>query len=198
MDHQTLLDRILRTVDADAYLPLADAVDPGQRAAMAEIEAAMQAPDFEADAARALARGMYEAGRIDRVMLFSALHVIAASPRVRDYADAARMVAEQEHAAIEAGGPNLESHLASVDRHRGVLAFLMGRFEVALDYFSRAFERQRSAGNLANVLAALLRLGEEADARDLLTQVRANFPESLVDQLERMIAIDPDLALLRD
>lgn len=197
MDHKKLMDRILAAVDADAYLPLADAVDPAQRAAMETMARALQADDLDVHAIRAMAHRLHAEGRIDRVMLHSALHVIAASPRVRDYAEAARAVADQEQAAIEIGGPHLETHLASVDRHRGVLAFVQGRYEIALDYFTRAFERQRSAGNLANVLATLLRLGDEDEALDLLDQVRGGFPATLVTQLDAMIDADPDLALLR-
>jgi tetratricopeptide (TPR) repeat protein len=197
MNHQALLDRILKVVDEQAYLPYADSVDPRQREAMAQIERALGATDFDPESTRRLARRLHAEGRIDDVMLHSALHVIAASPKVKDYAEAAREIAEQELAALRAGGGNLEANLASVDRHRGVLAFLMGQFEVALDYFSRAFERQRTAGNLANVLASLLRLGDEEQARDLLDQVRATLPRNLVDSLDEMISVDPDLALLR-
>lgn len=197
MNHAALLDRILKAVDAEAYLPLADAVDPAQRNAMAILQEVLQADTFDVDVARSLARRLHADGRIDQVMMFSALHVIAAHPKVRDYADAARMVAEQEHAALVAGGPNLEANLASVDRHRGVLAFVMGRYEVALDYFGRVFERQRSAGNLANVMSALIRLGDEDEARDLLDQVRRTFPIEIIVQLDGMIEVDPDLALLR-
>lgn len=197
MNHQALLDRILKVVDGQAYLPYADSVDPRQRAAMARIEAAMGASDFDAAQVRALAAQLHREGHIDEVMLHSALHVIAASPKVKDFAEAAREIAEQEMAALRVGGANLDNNLASVDRHRGVLAFLMGHYEVALEYFSRAFERQRTAGNLANVMASLLRLGEEDQAVDLLEQVRSTLPPMLVGALEEMISVDPDLALLR-
>jgi tetratricopeptide (TPR) repeat protein len=73
----------------------------------------------------------------------------------------------------------------------------MGDHAVALEYFSRAFERQRSAGNLANVLNALIRLGDRDEAVDLLRQVRATLPERLNADLTEMISVDPDLALLR-
>lgn len=197
MDHRKLFERILSAVDTDAYLPLADAVDPSQRAAMEQIQQALQAVDLDPVSTRSLVHRLHADGRIDAVMKHSALHVIAAHPRVKDYADANRQVAEQEFAALALGGPGLDGNLASVDRHRGVLAFLMGRYEVALDYFSRTFERQRSAGNLANVLATLIRLGDEAEARDLLDQVRGSLPRPLVDQIDQMIEQDPDLALLR-
>jgi tetratricopeptide (TPR) repeat protein len=198
MDHRAILQRIRQSVDQQAYLPYADAVDPRQREAMLHIQQAIQATDFDASEARALAQRYHEAGAIDAVMLYSALHVIAASPQVRDYVEAARLVAQQELAAYELGGPGLAANLASVDRHRGVIAFLVGQNDVALDYFSRAFERQHTAGNLANVLATLVRLGDEAEARELLAAVRTSFPPGLAAALRDMIAADPDLALLRD
>ena len=197
MDHRKLFERILSAVDTEAYLPLADAVAPSQRAAMEQIQQALQATDFDPDHARSLVHRLHVDGRIDAVMKHSALHVIAAHPRVKDYAEANRQVAEQEFAALALGGPGLDGNLASVDRHRGVLAFLMGHYEVALDYFSRTFERQRSAGNLANVLATLIRLGDEAEALALLDQVRGSLPRPLVEQIDQMIDRDPDLALLR-
>lgn len=197
MDYAALIDRIMCEVDAEAYLPYADAVDPAQQQAMSEIEQALSLQDFDPDRVRSLVHSLHAGGRIDKVHKLSALHVIAASPKVADYDEAARLVAGQEQAAIELGGPRLQANLASVERHRGVLAFVQERYEVALDYFSRAFERQRSAGNLSNVLATLLRLGDLTEARDLLTQVRGALPQPLVRDLERIIVADPDLALLR-
>lgn len=195
--YDALYDRILRKVDAQAYLPWFDQVEPGQRAAAGELDALLQTPGFDAPTARALARRLHDEGRIDRVVLHSTLHVIAASPHVADFEEAHRQVAAQELAALRLGGPRKAANLASVDRHRGVLAFLMAEYEVALEYFSRAFERQRSAGNLSNVLAVLLRLGDLDDARGLLAQVRATLPARLVADLERIVSLDPDLALLR-
>ena len=129
--------------------------------------------------------------------MLSAQHVLAASPKVGNFDAAAKYVAEQEMAAMALGGPRLNANLASVDRHRGVIAFLQGHFGVALDYFSRAFERQHTAGNLSNVLACLLRLGDTLEARDLLQQVRASLSPELVTDLNERINTDPDLALLR-
>jgi len=197
VDYEALLDRILRTVDQEAYLPLADAVPEEQQAALDELGRALQQPDLDAGALRARAHRLHALGRIDTVNLYSALHVIAAHPRVGDLAEAASMVAAQELAAMDEGGPRLQANLASVERHRGVIAFQKGNTDIALDYFSRAFERQRSAGNLANVLACLLRLGDEDEAQDLLRQVRSAFPSALVAALDDMIQRDPDLSLLR-
>ena len=197
MDYAALIDRILYEVDADAYLAYADAVDPNQQQAMAQIEAAMSRPGFDPEMVRSLVHSLHASGQIDRVHQLSALHVIAACPQEASYDEAARLVAAQEQAAIELGGPRLQANLASVERHRGVLAFVQERYDVALDYFSRAFERQHSAGNLSNVLATLLRLGDVTEARDLLAQIRGALPQPLVGDLERIITADPDLALLR-
>lgn len=198
MDYQAILDRILLTVDQAAYLTPVGHIDPEQREAMGQISQAIQARPFDPDAARALAQRLFSEDRIDRVMLLSALHVIAAHPAVADYAEAARLAGEQELAALELGGPNLAANLASADRHRGVIAFLRGHTVVALDYFSRALERERTAENLGNVLCALLKLGEEDDARGLLEQIRVAYPQRVAAELAQRIETDPDLALLRD
>ena len=197
MNYDTLYDRILRRVDRGAYLAYADAVPAEQQAAMAELGAYIQSPGFQPETGRELARRFHSEGRIDRLMYLSAMHVIAMSPAVKDYAEAGRLIADKELEAMKLGGPRLQENLASVDRHRGALAFLNGSYDVALDYFSRAFERQRSAGNLGNVLAALLRLGDVAEARELLVGIRSGLPDRIVRALDDMIQIDPDLALLR-
>lgn len=197
MDYNALFDRILGQVDQAAYMPLADAVDPEQHAAMKQIEAMIRDPAAGATDTERLIRRLHADGQIDRVHMLSAQHVLAASPKVGDFDAAAKHAAEQEMAAMAQGGPRLSANLASVDRHRGVIAFLQGHFGVALDYFSRAFERQHSAGNLSNVLACLLRLGDIDEARDLLHQVRSSLSSQLVADLNERINTDPDLALLR-
>jgi tetratricopeptide (TPR) repeat protein len=197
MNYEALFARILDTVDDEAYLTPSASVDRKQRSAVTRIGEAIQSPNFDAEHVRALIERLGEAGHIDRVMALSALHVVACHPRVKDWEEAARLVGEQEFAALELGGPNLANNLASVDRHRGVLAFMRGHYEVALDYFARALERQRSAENLQNILATLLRLGDENEALDLLKRVRTSFPTTLVGELNRAIDADPDLALLR-
>jgi pentatricopeptide repeat protein len=197
MDHRSLLERIMHAVDRVAYLTPSHHVDPRQRDAMAEIGRAIQSPDFDPESVRRMARDYHEKGRIDQVMMLSALHVVAAHPRVQDWVEAARLVGEQEFAALEIGGPNLDANLASVERHRGVLAFLRGHHEMALDCFTRALERQRTPENLGNVLCALVRLGEVDDALALYAQMRRSLPASLVQELAGIVDRDPDLALLR-
>jgi tetratricopeptide (TPR) repeat protein len=91
----------------------------------------------------------------------------------------------------------VEANLASVDRHRGVLAFLTGHPAVALDHFTRALERQRSPENVSNVLASLLKLGELEEAEAILGQVRRTMSPALVRELDSAIEQDPDLAVLR-
>lgn len=197
MDFQQLFSRILQTVDEAAYFTPADHVDLAQRAAVEAVREAMANPSFEPDAVRGLIERLAARGHLDPVLRLSALHVLACHPRVGDYEEGARLVGEQEYAALQLGGPNLQANLASVDRHRGVLAFVKGHHEVALDYFARALERQRTAENVGNVLCTLCAMGETGEAQDLLRQVRQSFPASLVAQLELSIQRDPDLAPLR-
>ncbi len=197
MNHAQIYARILQAVDEAAYLTPVDQADPTQRPALDAIRAAFRQPDFDAATTRALVTRLHEAGSLDRVHMLSALHVIAASPKVRDWAEAARLAGEQELAALELGGPYLQPNLASVDRHRGVIAFLRGFYEVALDHFTRALERQRTPENLGNVLATLLRLGELDEASSILAQVRRTLPAAALSDLDARIAADPDLALLR-
>lgn len=197
MDFQQLFSRILQTVDVEAYFTPVEHVDAGQRAAVEAVRAAMAVPDFDPAAVKALIERLSQRGHLDSVLRLSALHVLTCHPRVRDYEEAARLVGEQEYAALQLGGPNLQANLASVDRHRGVLAFVKGHHEVALDYFARALERQRTAENVGNVLCTLCAMGEIEEATSLLSQIRATFPAALVGQLEDSIQRDPDLAPLR-
>ena len=198
MDYQAIFARIRTTVDARAYMTPAASVDPAQRHTLEAIQGALRRPEFDISRIRADIRADHASGAIDRVMMLSALHVVACHPRVADWEEAARLVGEQEFAALELGGPRLQGNLASVDRHRGVLAFLRGHYDVALDYFARALERQRSSENLQNILCTLIRLGDESDARELLNRIRGGFPVDLVHSLDHAILNDPDLALLRD
>ena len=134
MDYQSVLARILATVDEKAYLMPTSHVDDANRPALTQVRNALAQKQPRANI-DALAAKLYETGQLDKVHYLSAMHVIAASPQVGDYTAAARYVAEQEMAAMELGGPSLNDNLASVDRHRGVLAFLQGHYEHALDYF---------------------------------------------------------------
>lgn len=197
MNYDQLFERILRRVDDDAYLAGTESVDPVHHAAIQEIESARRDPTIPKSSVQTLIHALHHQGRIDRVMLYSALHVLAASPPSADYEEAARLTASQEMAALNLGGPQLQGNLASVERHRGVLAFLGGHYDVALDYFSRAFERQHNAMNLSNVLSTLIRLGDVSEAADLLRQIRTSFPVRLTKELDHLIRTDTDLALLR-
>ncbi len=197
VDYSALIDRILNTVDQRAYFTPTAHLASGKQKILPAFEEALASPDFDPDEVRAYVHREHQAGRIDQVVFLSALHAIACHPRVAEWEEAARLVGEQELAALELGGPRLQQNLASVDRHRGVLTFLRGHFEIALDYFARAFERERSAENLTNILCTMLRLGEEDEAWDLLREVRRVFPAPLVAEIEHSIQQDPDLALLR-
>jgi tetratricopeptide (TPR) repeat protein len=197
VNYTDLFERILYKVDQDSYLASIRPLDPGQHTALREIEQLRTTAGVSAEQVGAYIDRCYSTGRLSRILYFSARHVLAASPAVQDYSAAARLAAEQEMAALEEGGARLQANLASVERHRGVLAFLQGHYGVALDYFSRAFEREHNAMNLSNVLATLIRLGDPDEALALLRQVRGSLPAALVDELDVLIVSDPDLALLR-
>ena len=95
MNYQSVLARILATVDDKAYLTPSAHVPDNNRMALQQIQADLQA-QRSADEIRQRAKKAFEDGQLDLVHYLSALHVIAASPQVRDYREAARLVAEQE------------------------------------------------------------------------------------------------------
>lgn len=196
MRYHRALARIQEVVSATSYLTPTGALPPERAAALEPVVRGLAAG---ADPQELIGRvhALHEGGVLDRVQMLSALGVIAASPAVADYAEAMRLAGQQELCAWEVGGANLEVRLASVDRHRGVVAFLLGRYPSALEYFVRALERERSAENLGNVLATLLRLGDLDEARALRDQVRDAFPEPTWAELAVLIAKDADLAPLR-
>ncbi len=209
--HSALFARILAAVDDDAYLTPTEHVDPHNKPALDEVRRLMRARDVDPAAIKRRILELHETGRLDRVHTLSALHVLAASPAVKDYAEAARLAGEQEQAALEAGGPWREANLASVDRHRGLRTGRRARgarpgggggFWGAppggpLDHFTRALERQRSPENIGNVLATLLALGELEEAEAIHASVCRTLAAEPLAQLQRQIADDPDLALLR-
>jgi len=197
MSYRAILDRIFEQVAEEAYQTAVPAVSVEEGAALALIRDELKRPDWDPEQLRSMVRELQAAGRIRKTMMFSALHVIAAHPKVKDYGEAARMIADQEMAAWEENGPDLNIDLASVERHRAWLAFAMGRYEQALDYSSRALDRERSSTNLQNILCCLVRLGELDEASSLLVQIRRSYPSTLVAVLDAAIASDPDLALLR-
>jgi tetratricopeptide (TPR) repeat protein len=184
-------------VDRLAYFTPSDHLEREQRGVLAAVERQLARPGFDPDEVREFIRDEESAGTLDRIHALSALHVVACHPAVAEWEEAARLAGEQELAALEVGGPRLEVNLASVDRHRGVLAFLRGHHDMALEHFARALERHRSPENFTNVLATLLRLGDEREALSLLHQARRSFPPDFVAAVDRSVEIDPDLALIR-
>ena len=197
MNTRSVLDRIHSAVSGATYLVPARQLPTPWRQPMADLALSMAAADFDAEMAVLRVQSWHEQKRIDRIRMFSALSVIATHPSVRDYREAARCISMQELLCLEAGGDDLDINLASVERHRGVLAFCMGRGRVALECFIRAWERERSPENLANILAAQLKNGDVLEAEELVEQVRDRFPEKLRDHLNMLIDVDDDLALLR-
>ncbi len=198
MDVRRILNRIRETVRQSPYLvPLGAAVG-NQREALAPVVAAIADPEADPDEVRRRIHQLHAAGRIDRVMMLSALGVLAASPLVRDYSEAARLAGQQELVALDAEGELRPRYLASADRHRGVLAYLLGYYEIALDWFAQALERDPSAENLGNVLAAMIRLGRIDEAWELKDRVADHYPPQVVRQLVERIAADEDLVRIRD
>ncbi|MFK7931484.1 MAG: hypothetical protein AB8H79_25115 [Myxococcota bacterium] len=197
MNVQNILDRILSTVDRESYLTPYDHVEERFREPLAAVQRMLADESVSAPTIRSLVLSMHAEGKLDQIHLHSALHVVAAHPRVKDYVEAARQIAEQEMAIYALGPKNQPHQLASVDRHRGVLAYLQGQYAVSLDYLTRAMERERSVENLGNVLCALIRLGSEDEAREILVQARKNLPDSFVTGLDRRIQDDPDLLNLK-
>lgn len=196
MPVSAILERLHAAVGrGGAYLVTTSRLPEADRDGAAEIATCLRTEG--AVSARARVAALFAEGRIDAVTRLSALHVIAASPGVRDFAEASRLADQQEYVALQAGGPMLTSRLASADRHRGVVAFLMGRPEIALEWFTRALERERTPENLCNVLAALLACGDEQEARELHGTVRARFPSAFAEEVERTVEEDADLTPLR-
>ena len=197
MNLRSILDRILQTVDEEAYVTPLRRIGGEEGLAVGLVRESMRQTGWDPEQVRALIHRLHDEGRMRRVTKLSALHIVAAHPKVADWSEAARLAGEQELAALEEGGADPNHNLASVDRHRGVIAFQRGFHEVALDHFGRALERERRAANLGNILSTLIRLGEEPEAHSLLGQIRGSYPPALVDELNLYIQQDHDLALLR-
>lgn len=197
LDSDTLFRRIQHAVDRRAYFTPTTSLPAEMREALDEVRAALAAPHFDAGAVRTLISALHEQGRIDRIRMLSALVVVASHPSVADHAEAGRLCGEQEVAVLQAGGPQLDQNLAAVDRHRGVTAFHLHQPDVALEHFTRAFERHRTAENLGNVLAALCKRGDLDEADRVVDQAHEGLPAAFVRELDAQIARDPDLAPLR-
>ena len=189
--------RIEEALARPGYFVPTDQVEDRFRDPLSRLADWMARPDFDGDLAEAMVRRWRDEGLLDDERMWSALSVVCTHPAVRRYQEASRCIALQESAALDRGGPELDRALASVERHRGVLAWSMGRPSVALECFVRALERERSAENLGNVLAALVKTGEIDHARGLLDQVRDSFPPTLSEALGHRVAVDDDLLALR-
>jgi hypothetical protein len=197
VSYQTTLGRIHEAVFGRAYVVPTAHLEPDQRLLMEGLAKTIERPDFSPGEVRQQVEDWFAEGRIDLPMKYSAMGVIAASPAVRDLRAATEFASLQEMASWDLGGALLSTRQASVERHRGVISFLLGRYEVALERFVDAMERERSAENLCNVLSTLVRLGEETEARDLLHDVRTAFPEDIRRGVEEGLERDGDLHGLR-
>lgn len=192
MSLSTILDRLRETVRPAEVCPLCvDRLPRRERALAAEL---LELLDRRGDAA---ARALLDARQLDPVHRLSALHLLALQRARPDLPEAARLADQQEYVALQRGGPDLAGWLASADRNRGVVALRMRQPEVALDWFTRAFERERAPEHLANVLVALIACGDIARGRELVVAGRARWPASFAAELDGAIARDADLAALR-
>ncbi len=199
MDFDQLLGRVLGRIEGEAFVMPAEGIeDADERRLVEEILNRLRPDGFDVEAVRADVRRLADTDRISARREAILRLTIAGHPAVNDLREMARQVGVEEFEVLREGGPKLERRLAVVAHHRAVLAWLLDRFEVALDLETRSVEAAPSSDSLANILAILLRLGEEERARDLLARLRPGFPTSIVDQVDDLIQRDPDLALLRD
>jgi len=199
MDFDALLDRVLAAVDHKAFVtPMAGIDDPVEVALLEPVFAGLgdETPDIEG--LRSQVRALADAGKITERRACILLQTIAAHPACEDLRELARLIGDEEHLVLRDGGPRQAARLAVVDHHRGVHAFLMGRYEHALELETRSASARPWGDSLANILIILLRLDQEARAIEMLASIRRRFPLDLVRQVERYIRQDPDLALLRE
>ena len=131
------LRRIEDALARPCYIVPTSQVEPRYRDALAQLARWMARPDFDGELAVGKIRDWAQEGVLDDERMWSALSVVCSHPRVRNYLEASKCIALQESAALDKGGQGLDSAMASVERHRGVLAFCMGRPEVALECFIR-------------------------------------------------------------
>lgn len=197
--HPTLmpsfLDRLLSSLDRLAYVLPSSGLDERELAAVRSVQESMGSPGFDPDRLAQEAREHHAAGRMQERTLLGLLCTIASHPEVARWDEAEALAAEMEE--LESALPEGE-HRAAIARHRGVIDFLRERFEPALEHFTAAWEHVPSPQNLANLLAVLLRLDREAEARELLAACRERSPPEALRQLEdEHLAVDPDLSILR-
>lgn len=199
MDRTLLFERIFQQVESEGYLThrFTEHLPPETReeaeAILADLDDGASLDELEARIRSAERKGLFHHRRA-----LSMLCVVNSAPRFRRFRDACRYAGELEYEALLEEDEEARLYvLGALARHRGAVAYLMERFEEALDYFSRSLELGRSAQALGNVLACLLRLGEEEEADALLERIREAYPPSLVMDLETFINQDNDLAVLR-
>ncbi|MFN3197212.1 MAG: hypothetical protein ACE366_02170 [Bradymonadia bacterium] len=199
MDRSLLFERIFQQLEEEAYVTQAftEHMPEGAREEASAILAAAE-EGASIDALERRIAAAEAAGLFHRPRALSMLCVVSTSPRFKAFKAACRYAGELEYEALCLEHDDERRHtLAALARHRGAIAFLMERYEEALEQYSRSLELVRSAQALGNVLACLLRLGEEDEADALLTRIREAYPNPLVVQLETFIDQDNDLAVLR-
>ncbi|MCO4773109.1 MAG: hypothetical protein KDA24_23950, partial [Deltaproteobacteria bacterium] len=139
MDFDALLDRVLTAVDSKAFVtPVAGIDDPNELRLLRPIFDALGEDEPRIE----FLRGEVEQLRADRLITdrraVILLQTLAAHPSCEDLRELARLIGEEEHLVLSEGGPRMATGLAVVQHHRAVHAFLLGRYEVALDLETRS------------------------------------------------------------
>jgi len=199
MDFDALLERVLGSVDRKAFTtPVVGIGDPEEVELLRPIFDALSQENVSIPRLRHQVQRLRSEGLVTPRRAVILLQTLAAHPACEDHAELARLIGEEHHLVLKEGGPHLASRLAVVDHHRAVHAFLLARYDVALELETRSVEACPWGDSLANILIILLRLNQEPRARALLQTIRETFPTDLRQQVEHYIEQDPDLALLRD
>lgn len=192
-----MLQRVLGDLDRRAFkVDDTQHLSPGVRKGIAEIadalpgEASSTALHERVDALRA--QGVFSAPRA-----WSVHAMIDLYPARADHAAAGQYI-QALAAALDTEEDPGEVRLGreAVQRLQGALCFLDGAVEKALAHYVSAMAWRPATTNLANVLAALVRLGRCEEARQAFQAMSRACPPEIASGLSCRIEQDPDLAPL--
>lgn len=148
------------------------------------------------DEVRALVEAHHAQGRIGLLARLEWLTLLASRPDVQDWPGAMRLLGEMERLTWTMDDERRNQNLASIARHRGVVAYLEGHYSVALEYFLDAVNRVLTLPNIHNLLCVTLRLSGRDAAQGLYAYIQSLIPEDAARDLAERIHQDPDLILL--
>lgn len=192
-----ILLRVLGDLDRQAFkVDDTQHLSPGVRQGIAEIadalpgEASSTALHDRVDVLRA--EGVFSAPRA-----WSVHAMIDLYPARADHPAAAQSIRALA-VALDAERDPAEERLGreAVERLQGALCFLDGDVEKALAHYISAMAWRPATTNLANVLAALVRLGRCEEAREAFDAMSRACPPDIASGLLSRIEQDPDLAPL--